>query len=304
MNREIGWGTEANLLWSILQKLKRINSVGVTKAQLDTKENIVSGVVASGTNTYTATYSPTIAYTDGLKVIVRFTNANTGVSTININGLGAKSIVKDISTALSSGDIAAGATLLLVYNGTNFVAISGITSSSASSETFSFSHNGTDNSYGQGFATFPVTNVFRGAYGTLAGWTSKIGFDADAGGFISSEICAKNVPYDCYLTKVITRITYGGTSGVIRDFKVKVQSSDSGSSPSNGETTNRVLLVDTRINESVGGYYVGDITVNSLNIIDTNHLIPAFSAIRFSMACMGAPDSNYAINVDFYFKKA
>jgi len=28
MNREIGWSTESNLLWNILQRLKRINSVG------------------------------------------------------------------------------------------------------------------------------------------------------------------------------------------------------------------------------------------------------------------------------------
>jgi len=108
---------------------------GVTSAiqtQIDSKENTVSGVVASGTNTYTASYTPTVAYTDGLKIVVRFTNANSGASTININSLGAKSIVKGVSTALASGDIAAGATLILVYDGSNFVAVSGITVAASS----------------------------------------------------------------------------------------------------------------------------------------------------------------------------
>lgn len=88
------------------------------------KENIVSGIVASGTNAYNATYVPTITgYEDGLKVIVRFTNGNSGASTINLNGLGAKTIVKGTSTALVSGDIPAGTTLLLAYDGTNFVIV-------------------------------------------------------------------------------------------------------------------------------------------------------------------------------------
>jgi len=90
----------------------------------NTKENIISGIVASGTDTYTATYVPTpSSYTDGFKMLVRFTNANTGASTININSLGAKSIVKGVSTALVAGDIAAGTTLLLSYDGTNFVVV-------------------------------------------------------------------------------------------------------------------------------------------------------------------------------------
>jgi hypothetical protein len=97
-----------------------INDLPSTK----NKENIVSGIVASGTNTYTATYLPTLsAYTDGLKVIVRFTNGNTSTATLNLNSLGAKAIVKGTSTALVSGDIPAGTTLLLSYDGTNFIIV-------------------------------------------------------------------------------------------------------------------------------------------------------------------------------------
>jgi len=99
------------------------NSGGATP-QVNDKENIVSGVVASGTNTYTATYVPTITeYEDGLKVLVRFPNANTSTATLNLNGLGAKAIVKGASSALDSGDIPSGVTLLLAYDGTNFVIV-------------------------------------------------------------------------------------------------------------------------------------------------------------------------------------
>jgi hypothetical protein len=85
---------------------------------------------ASGTDTYTVTIaapspgfttgiSALSAYATGLRFWITFTNANTGAATLNINGLGAKSIVKNGSIALSSGDISAGQTLCLAYDGTN-----------------------------------------------------------------------------------------------------------------------------------------------------------------------------------------
>ncbi len=83
------------------------------------RENLYA--VASGTNTYTATLSPAInAYNVGLTVQIRFTNANTGASTLNLNGLGAVSIFKSSIQALAAGDITAGQVLTLVYDGTAF----------------------------------------------------------------------------------------------------------------------------------------------------------------------------------------
>jgi hypothetical protein len=77
-------------------------------------------VTAAGTNTYTATLSPAItAYASTHRYFIKFTNGNTGASTLNLNGLGAKAIVKNGSTALESGDISAGQVLELVYDGTN-----------------------------------------------------------------------------------------------------------------------------------------------------------------------------------------
>ena len=73
-------------------------------------------------DTYVITLAPAItAYTTGMHVTFKANTANTGAASININGLGAKTIVKAVSTALSNNDILAGMFCLLIYNGTNFV---------------------------------------------------------------------------------------------------------------------------------------------------------------------------------------
>jgi len=75
---------------------------------------------ASGTNTYTATPSPALtAYTTGLSVLVKFTNANTAGSSLNLNSLGAIPIEQS-GAAVTAGQIPVGSTLYLVYDGTNF----------------------------------------------------------------------------------------------------------------------------------------------------------------------------------------
>jgi hypothetical protein len=82
---------------------------------------------SSGTDTYTATITPAISgYLKGQSFNIFFQNANTGASTLNVNGLGAKSLLKQGSLALASGDIAANTMLNLVYDGTNFVITGGV----------------------------------------------------------------------------------------------------------------------------------------------------------------------------------
>jgi hypothetical protein len=85
---------------------------------------------ASGTDTYTVTLSPPspgyftgidaiTAYSSEYRYVITFTNANTGAATLNINSIGAKSIVKQGSVALAAGDIKAGQVMELHYDGTN-----------------------------------------------------------------------------------------------------------------------------------------------------------------------------------------
>jgi len=77
---------------------------------------------AGASDTYAITLSPALAsYATGMMVIMRANTANTGTATLNVNGLGAKTIVKGVSTTLSDGDIGGSMVCVLVYNGTNFV---------------------------------------------------------------------------------------------------------------------------------------------------------------------------------------
>lgn len=77
----------------------------------------------AGTDTITATLSPAItAYAAGQRFdfISAGTNTTTTV-TLNINGLGAKSVTKSITNALAVGDMPkAGARVSVFYDGTNF----------------------------------------------------------------------------------------------------------------------------------------------------------------------------------------
>lgn len=89
--------------------------------ELNTNTNSDHYGDSSGTDTYTSTVDPiAFAYTTGMVVRIKFGNANTGAATLNVSDLGAKSIKKNGSVALSAGDIKAGAIYTLVYDGTNF----------------------------------------------------------------------------------------------------------------------------------------------------------------------------------------
>ena len=75
----------------------------------------------TGTDTYLVNLSPALtAYQTGQVFWILFGNANTGAATLNVNSLGAIALRKNVSTALVSGDIPAGAILPVMYDGTNF----------------------------------------------------------------------------------------------------------------------------------------------------------------------------------------
>lgn len=90
---------------------------------------------ASGTDTYTATLSPVpAAYQTGAEYRIKFTNANTSTTpTLNLNSLGAKTIVSQTGGALVAGQIAATSQQTLRYDGTNMVLITGSSSAAQGS---------------------------------------------------------------------------------------------------------------------------------------------------------------------------
>ena len=77
---------------------------------------------AGGTaNALTATLVPApLTLTAGMFVRLLITATNTGAATLNLNGLGVKSIVTPKGTALAAGDLFVGSIVNLVYDGTVF----------------------------------------------------------------------------------------------------------------------------------------------------------------------------------------
>ena len=75
------------------------------------------GVATGSANTYAVTLSPTpAAYVDGMGIVVKIPVTNTGASTINVNGLGAKAIVDGKGSALAAGKLKINAIYSLKYN--------------------------------------------------------------------------------------------------------------------------------------------------------------------------------------------
>ena len=85
-------------------------------------------------NAYAITPSPALTqYITGMPFSFSAANANTGASTLDINGLGAKAIVLPNGAALAGGEIAAGRIVTVIYDGTNFQMISPSASEGSSS---------------------------------------------------------------------------------------------------------------------------------------------------------------------------
>jgi exosome complex RNA-binding protein Csl4 len=74
---------------------------------------------------YSITPDPAIsAYAAGQTFNFKANTANTGACTLNVNAKGAKTIKKNVSDDLATGDIVSGQIITVVYDGTNFQMIS------------------------------------------------------------------------------------------------------------------------------------------------------------------------------------
>lgn len=89
---------------------------------LDDIDALLSAITTAGSaNAYTLTTGLSLtSYVTGqtFKILASFTNSST--VTINVDGLGAKAITKNGTTALASGDIVSGNIYLISYDGTRF----------------------------------------------------------------------------------------------------------------------------------------------------------------------------------------
>lgn len=106
---------------------------------------------AGSNDTYVITCAPVpTAYTAGMVITFKANTINTGACTVNVNSLGAKDIQKRVAgglVALDDGDIAAGAIITCIYNGTQFELQSRISKqqvSQSGAEIYAASSGGTD----------------------------------------------------------------------------------------------------------------------------------------------------------------
>jgi len=107
-------------LEDVLDDNAAANLLNIINEHKNDKVAHIDYAVASGTNTYTANIQGITSLVEGLSVKIKFQNENTGASTLNINGLGAKEIRKSNGNTLSSGNIKAGQICHLVYTGSVF----------------------------------------------------------------------------------------------------------------------------------------------------------------------------------------
>lgn len=103
----------------------RANHALINDELADSKMSRVENNSATGVNAYSSTISWVNAYAKGLTVPIFFASSNTGASTINISGLGNKSIRKN-GSVLVAGDIVTGRPYSLVYDGIDFQLSGGV----------------------------------------------------------------------------------------------------------------------------------------------------------------------------------
>lgn len=105
------------------EQVKTANGSDVETELAQIKTQTVPYATTTGTaNTYTATLDPApTSLMEGMAICVKINVANTGASTLNINGLGAKSIKKSNGSDVSSGNLKVGGIYTLRYDGLNFI---------------------------------------------------------------------------------------------------------------------------------------------------------------------------------------
>ncbi|MBB6637358.1 hypothetical protein [Cohnella thailandensis] len=104
-----------------------LNGYGITDAAplshvSDLTSHVPYAAATGSANAYAVTLSPApTSLPAGLALAVKINVANTGASTINVNALGAKSILNSKGAALASGKLVANGIYTLRYNGTAFI---------------------------------------------------------------------------------------------------------------------------------------------------------------------------------------
>jgi len=101
--------------------LNAVNKHHHTGRDVDGEGALPFAADTGAADAYVIALDPALSgYITGMPIFFKAANTNTGASTLDINGLGTKSIKKSTDVALAAGDIKAGQIVLVVYDGTNF----------------------------------------------------------------------------------------------------------------------------------------------------------------------------------------
>lgn len=110
----------------------KIATQKATKAYVDASVNPTGrswneyAADAGSTDAYAITLTGISAYATGQTFKFKANTANTGACTLNVSALGAKTIKKDVTTDLATGDILANQDVVVIYDGTNMQLVSGL----------------------------------------------------------------------------------------------------------------------------------------------------------------------------------
>lgn len=90
-------------------------------ADIAALDAIISAIATTGSaNAYVLTSGQSLTSYVAQSFIIKANFTNTGAATINVDGLGAKALTKNGTTALVSGDIVSGTVYRVAYDGTEF----------------------------------------------------------------------------------------------------------------------------------------------------------------------------------------
>jgi hypothetical protein len=228
------------------ENVTRLNHIALVDAIELAAAPIASAIsygATSGTNTYTVAPSPALSsYVDGSAVSIKIGTTNTGASTINVNGLGAKNILDSKGNAMTAGKLRATSIYTLRYNGTDFILQGeGGYGNAASSDLLSGKTASTD--VGDITGTMPNNGAVNRTPSNVA---QSIPAGYTSGGTVSAVV----VP----AANVLTGTTIAGTAGTM---------------PNNGAVT----ITPSASNQAITlGYHNGSGVVNGVVVPTANVL--------------------------------
>lgn len=163
---------------------------------------------AQVSDTYVITLSPApSAYTAGMSVTFKANTANTGAATLNVNSLGPKTIKKNVSADLTTGDILASQISTVIYDGTNFQITP--TSDAPLVTTYNLADSPATWTKSANVKTVLVECWAGGASGAAVSATGSNGYGSGGG---AGEYVSMLIPADYLPSTVVATIGPGGAA--------------------------------------------------------------------------------------------